>query len=51
MIKRYNYKGANLFSRIYEEMKVKIGDDILKGYLVDFDKELDKELRILLQIK
>lgn len=50
-IKRYAYKGANLFNRIYEEMKVKIGDDILEGYLVDFDKELDKELRILLQIK
>ena len=50
-IKRYNYKGANLFERIYEEMKTKIGDGILEGYVVDFEEELDKELRILLQVK
>ena len=51
IIKRYNYKGANLFNRIYEEMKAKIGDEILEGYVIDLDEELQRELRILLQIK
>ncbi len=47
IIERFNYKGSNLFERVYEELKLKIGDELADGFVED----IDKELRILLQIK
>ena len=45
-IKRFGYKGSNLFERVYKEIEDKIGVDITEAYAEDLRTELRKIINI-----
>ena len=45
-IKRFGYKGSNLFERVYKEIKDKIGVEITEAYAEDLRIELRKIINI-----
>ena len=45
-IKRFGYKGSNLFERVYNEIKDKIGVEITEAYAEDLRIELRKTINI-----
>jgi hypothetical protein len=45
-IKRFGYKGSNLFERVYKEIEGKIGADITEAYSEDLKIELRKVINI-----
>ena len=45
-IKRFGYKGSNLFERVYKEIEGKIGADITEAYSEDLRIELRKIINI-----
>ena len=45
-IKRFGYKGSNLFERVYKEIEDKIGVDITEAYAEDLRNELRKIINI-----
>ena len=45
-IKRFGYKGSNLFERVYDEIKDKIGVGITEAYIEDLRIELRKIINI-----
>ena len=45
-IKRFGYKGSNLFERVYKEIEGKIGVDITEAYSEDLRIELRKIINI-----
>lgn len=45
-IKRFGYKGSNLFERVYKEIEGKIGADITEAYSEDLKIELRKIINI-----
>ena len=45
-IKRFGYKGSNLFERVYKEIETKIGVDITEAYAEDLRIELRKIIQI-----
>lgn len=45
-IKRFGYKGSNLFERVYKEIETKIGVDITEVYAEDIRTELRRIINI-----
>ena len=45
-IKRFGYKGSNLFERVYKEIEDKIGVDITEAYSEDLKNEIRKIINI-----
>ena len=45
-IKRFGYKGSNLFERVYKEIEDKIGVEIAEAYSEDLRIELRKIINI-----
>ena len=45
-IKRFGYKGSNLFERVYKEIEKKMGVDISEAYSEDLRIELRKIINI-----
>ena len=45
-IKRFGYKGSNIFERVYKEIEDKIGVDITEAYSEDLKNEIRKIINI-----
>jgi len=45
-IKRYQYKGSNIFDRVLDSMQKKVGLDVADGFSADLKEELRKIVKI-----
>lgn len=41
-IKRYNYKGSEIFSRVYDSMQKKIGSELSEAFAIDLKNDIAK---------